>query len=122
MSKTKLDFLLTRPSAWRTELGLLPVPLRSIRETLGQFVLLNGAAGNFCLDFGEDDLDGQIRCSNAWSANVGHYVRFTRQFVEVHRWDIPERSERYTTESVANNVERFHRYLETNDPSPEVTV
>lgn len=105
---------------WRTELGLMPVPLFG-HQGEACHVLLNGGKGNFCLDLGEDkDLGGEER-NRAWSADVGHYVKVERESVKVWRWDTST-PEIYTHSLVANNIVRFQAYLEERQPSRTASV
>jgi len=106
---------------WRLELGLYPVPLFEDGQK-NQFVLLNGNRGNFCLDFNKERLDADTR-NNAWSSNVGHYVGLTDRYIEVQRWDRKGRSfERFSRASVFENLERFHTYLEKDEPRREFSI
>lgn len=101
--------------AWQHGLGLLAVPLYRGRDAETKHVLLNGVAGNFCLEE-----DGEVplydRCSIAWSSNIGHHLTVTTNYVEVVRWDRPDAAERYTASSIRSNLDEFHRYLEKNAP------
>jgi len=109
-------------NSWRTELGLLPVPLFNDQEKEQAFVLLNGVRGNFCLDFGRFPLGDDTR-NFAWSSNVGHYIALVHENIEVQRWDQTRASiERYSHKSVYDNLEKFHTYLENNSPRPELSV
>jgi hypothetical protein len=67
--------------AWKEALGLLPVPLRDSAENRERYVLLNGATGNFCLDF-VGDLDSSSQRAAAWSCDVGHYVTCVRALTQ----------------------------------------
>ena len=108
--------------SWKLELGLLPVPLFSLQNGSGKFILLNGKVGNFCLDLGlESDVEDPRTL--AWSSDVGHYVRVSNDFVEVHRWDNkPSALERYTKKSVENNLEKFYEYLQKDQPSRDLSI
>lgn len=107
---------------WRTELGLLPVPLFGDQEKEGAFVLLNGMRGNFCLDFGHHKIGDETR-NFAWSSNVGHYVELVGDHIEVQRWDQKRAAiERYNLESIRDNLEKFHAYLEMNSPRHGLSV
>jgi adenine-specific DNA-methyltransferase len=106
---------------WRSELGLYPVPLFDESQS-NQFVLLNGNRGNFCLDLERQQLDSDTR-NNAWSSNVGHYVGLTDRHVEVQRWDTRKRFvDRFTRESVLENLEKFHNHLEKDEPKRELSI
>lgn len=122
MITARSKLLRSNIESWRRALGLLPVPLAHASGELSRYVLLNGNVGNFCLDLGPVSMDAIARCSSAWSSNVGHYVTFASDFVEVHRWNAPDRSEKYTTESVTANIERFHRHLESHDPGEQNSI
>ncbi|HXN72925.1 MAG TPA: N-6 DNA methylase [Candidatus Acidoferrales bacterium] len=101
--------------AWRTALGLLPVPLRDTAEKQERYVLLNGTNGNFCLDFvGEPDPNTQRAI--AWSCDVGHYVTCTDETVVVNRSDKDAVEESYSTRSVIAQLHQFHRHLEKTSP------
>ena len=116
------DFNLATIDAWRSALGLMPVPLFS-SEICGQrFVLLNGNRGNFCLDLEEAQMHEKGR-SYAWSSNVGHYVVVGKSYVEVQRWDQRQSAlERYNPTSVLQNLEDFHAYLENDIPKQGISI
>lgn len=113
---------LRNPVGWRRSLGLLPIPLMKTEGEPSQYVLLNGQGGNFCLDLSIGNFDPKLRCSSAWSANVGHYLHFSEDYVELLRWDQPDRSEKFSTSSVVNSLEKFHTYLVKTDPKPENSI
>jgi adenine-specific DNA-methyltransferase len=102
--------------AWRTALGLLPVPLRATAESHGQYVLMNGTVGNFCLDFGGRINTKAQRAAIAWSCDVGHYITFAEDFVVVNRWGKEPQEEKFTCRSVFEQLHTFHRYLEKTTP------
>src|SRR5947207_3045103 len=105
--------LLLNHETWFHQLGLLPIPLYG-EPGERRHVLLNGTAGNFSLD--QIDAPPLQRSSIAWSANVGHHLFVTAQYIEVVRWDRPAAIEKYTVSSVAQNIARFHKYLEGDAP------
>ncbi len=116
------DLHLADIDLWRTELGLFPVPLFDDQQKEQTFVLLNGARGNFCLDFGRFQLGDDTR-NFAWSSNVGHYIALVGENIEVQRWDQTRASiERYSHKSVYDNLEKFHAYLENNSPRQELSI
>ena len=109
---------------FRTELGLLPIPLREGESD--QYVLYNGSRGNFCLDL--DGVAGETsqRRSMAWSSNVGHYLAVLSEdarpaFVEVQRWDHSE-LRRYSLLSVLRKLKEFYEYLEHDSPPSDRSV
>ncbi len=109
---------------WRKKLGLFPVPLFGRDAKENEFVLLNGNKGNFCLDLSNEQLGSEAR-NRAWSSNVGHYVTLDDQnrYVEVQSWDQRASTiNRYSYESVATNLEGFHRYLIKDEPKSEISV
>jgi adenine-specific DNA-methyltransferase len=107
---------------WRLELGLMPVPLFPERQQPDAFVLLNGIRGNLCLDLERAELSSETR-NYAWSSNVGHYIAVSDRHVEVQRWDKPRAAlERYNRESVYQNLEQFHAFLEKNAPRQELSI
>ena len=111
---TKVDF-------WQKALGLLPVPLFPSNKQEGKFVLLNGSKGNFCLDITLGEADVNAR-NYAWSSNVGHYIK-VNNYIEVLRWD--QRAsmvERYSSQSVLSDLEKFHAYLESDTPKRGISV
>ncbi len=106
---------------WSNQLGLLPIPLRS-DEDVERFVLMNGAAGNFCLSDKKDE-GSDARRAAAWSTNVGHFITLAGQDIEVLRHDESSGSiERYSLASVEQNLEKFHTYLETSQPRDSQSV
>jgi hypothetical protein len=107
-------------SDWAARLGLLPIPLFS-NDNLDRCVLLNGNSGNFCLDTTADtESDDRAK---AWSSNVGHYIKIVADRVEIQRWDstISDR-ERYSLSFVSQDLERFHSYLISKEPSAQRAV
>jgi len=113
---------LQRPEGWRRALGLLPIPLLRDPAATNRFVLLNGQGGNFCLDLSNNDDSPVVRSSSAWSSNVGHYISFNRQFVDVLKWNEPEKIERFSTSSITANLEKFHSYLEKSEPDQDKSI
>jgi methylase of polypeptide subunit release factors len=108
---------LAAESTWRARLGVLPVPLRETDQQ--RFVMLNGVAGNFCLD-GTTELEGDPRAT-AWSADVGHHVWLDADAVVVYRRDgrEPHRVDRKLVEA---NMDRFQTFLEDDAPNPATSV
>jgi adenine-specific DNA-methyltransferase len=108
---------------WRTELGLLPVPLYPGRVHGPQpYVMMNGSRGNFCL--AADGVDAGVDPrSIAWSSNVSHFVSMQGEYVEVQRWDQRKSgTERYTSNSVRQNLNKFHEYLERDAVTQDVSI
>ncbi len=108
---------LAASDTWRTKLGVLPVPLTEADDR--RFVMLNGVAGNFCLDATEDEAASARAI--AWSADVGHYVQLLGDTVLVYRWDAPQ-YQRVPKALVATGIERFQRLLENDEPTREASV
>ncbi|TRZ48801.1 hypothetical protein D4Q80_03400 [bacterium] len=106
-------------SEWKKRLGLLPMPLFS-KANGNQFILLNGNIGNFCLDL-EGNLSPENSRSYAWSSDVGHYINLKNEHLEVYRWD-DFSPKRYTTKSVEEKLEKFHVYLQADEPKRESSV
>lgn len=107
---------------WRVELGLLPVPLVPHLPEADRFVLLNGPRGNFCLALSPhgEPLEGR---SQAWSANVGHFVSIDEKQVAVQRWDQdPGTIQYHGLESVQRNLTAFHSELERLSPSTDLSI
>jgi len=102
-------------SAWRSALGLLPIPLREQADNQARYVLLNGTTGNFCLDF-VGGVDRISQCSAAWSCDVGHYITCVGESVVVNRWDKQGSEESYSARSVVAQLHEFHRHLEKSAP------
>ncbi|HEX8451234.1 MAG TPA: N-6 DNA methylase [Longimicrobium sp.] len=113
--------LLSELDTWKLGLGLLPVSLYGA-STAPRYVLLNGAAGNFCLDLSEEG-EADPR-STAWSADVRHHVRVYRGFVEVRQWDVgPHALVRFNEAEIAGRLPEFHHLLERAAPRrPEASV
>jgi len=108
-------------SAWKEALGHLPVRLRNEEENVDRFVLLNGARGNFCLDF-VGDLDPRSQRAAAWSCDVGHYITCVGDSITVNRWDRNSREERFSGRSVFAQIHEFHRYLERGIPDQSKSI
>jgi adenine-specific DNA-methyltransferase len=99
---------------------LLPIPLAPNARGR-QFVLLNGAAGNFCLDATtEAETDGR---SLAWSCDVGHFVAVRGDYVSVQQWNRRESpTSRFRVDDVASDLRQFHRVLERNEPNRDHSI
>lgn len=107
---------------WRSQFGLLPVPLFRDTEQEQPLVLFNGGRGNFCIDWGCYQLGDDTR-SFTWSSNISHYIVANENAFEVQRWDQPRTTiERYKFGSVAENFEKFHQYLEKTPPRQDLSV
>lgn len=109
-------------AAWKSEFGLLPVPL--FRDTSDEqpLVLFNGARGNFCIDWGCYKLGDETR-NFSWSSNISHYISATEGRFEVQSWDQGRSSiERYNFASVASNFEKFHQYLEKKSTKQDQSI
>jgi adenine-specific DNA-methyltransferase len=108
---------------WRTELGLLPVPLFGNRAETSAYVLLNGSRGNFCL-YLDDRIPGQESRSEAWSANVGHSVAIHGNDVYVQRWDELQSFSirKLSAQAVRTDLDEFHRSLERESPPSELSI
>lgn len=106
---------------WRRELGLLPVPLVSEDQKDRSFVLFNGTRGNFCLYLDGRELDSASR-SQAWSANVSHAVTLAGDQVHVQRWDCPDIYHPVACSELRQYPERFHRRLEADTPTNELSI
>lgn len=110
-----------RGDFWRRALGLSPVPLHPTRQDQSAYVLLNGSHGNFCLDVqGDSVADGR---SAAWSSDVGHFVSLKNDIVSVQHWNrIEALPVRFAAIDVANNLQKFHAYLEGNEPNRDQSI
>lgn len=114
------DYSLEMPDGWAKRLGLLPVPLYA-NDPAGNFIMLNGERGNFCLATGEiEGLFGSPR-SVAWSSDVGHFINISNRHAVLYRWD-KANSETVRLKDISNDLERFRRYLEADDPRPSQSV
>lgn len=110
-------------SSWRQRLGLMPIPLRAgvaENETKG-FVLLNGSRGSFYLDLSTETWPTDDFRTNSWSSNVGHSVSVSERDVLVQRWD-RHAPERFSTNVVSQDLEKFHRHLERDSPPADLSV
>jgi adenine-specific DNA-methyltransferase len=107
------QFRTVRP--WRAALGMLPVLTRDSADNGERYVLLNGATGNFCLDF-IGGIDRSTQRGVAWSCDVGHYVTCGDDFIVVNRWDKQSPEEKYPLERVVTQLHEFHRHLEKTTP------
>lgn len=105
---------------WKTQLGLLPVPLHS--GDTDQFVMLNGLKGNFCADF-SDAADPSDAKSIAWACNTAHYVQFGPSSVALHSIASTEfEPQKIEIIKITENLERFHLYLERHSDISQPTV
>lgn len=117
MQQMILDELSSERS-WAKQLGLLPVPLYAESRS-GEFVMLNGDRGNFCLALTPPTL--RTGRDLAWSSDVGHYLFLEGKRVVVERWDRRGLQD-VPLQSIADDIERFRRYLEENDPRQEASI
>jgi predicted RNA methylase len=109
---------------WRSQLGLLPVPLFGSRpDSASAYVLLNGSRGNFCLYLDRQSQEHDSR-SAAWSANVGHSVALQDDDVYIQRWDEAQSfsTKRLNASEVRADLDAFHRLLERDSPPSELSV
>ena len=96
-------------NSWRKNLGFFPHTLFQKKYQQEKYVLLNGKAGNFCVDYTDENPDN---CRSwAWSANVGHYITIRGEKLRVYRWDRPSATEELDVSRVANRIESFNDYL-----------
>ena len=115
------------PTLLKERLGLFPIPLYDQGAAQAtQFVLYNGARGNFCLDLeGSIGMNMNHARSVAWSANVGHYVSVLQgtsgPYIEIQRWDQQE-IRRYSFSSVVRELDKFYRHLEDKAPTSDRSV
>lgn len=105
---------------WSRSLGLMPVPLFG-QTGERRHVLLNGNKGNFCLDLAEEDTEEGTERDRAWSSDVGHYIKISRDKVRVWRWDQPQ-AEEYSHRLVADNIVKFQSYLEERQPTKTESI
>jgi methylase of polypeptide subunit release factors len=89
---------------------MLPISLREVIAE-NRYVLLNGNAGNFCLDF-VGNYSQMERRAAAWSCDVGHFVTIHSDQIVVDRWDRGGAEERYSLASVLSKIHDFQRHLE----------
>src|ERR1700733_9986045 len=108
-------------SAWKEALWPLPVRLRYDEENVDRFVLLNGARGNFCLDF-VGEVGPRAQRATAWSCDVGHYITCVGDSISVNRWDRNSNEEKFSGKSVFAQIHEFHRYLERSTPDQSKSV
>lgn len=115
--------LLKDIEVWRSRLGLFPVPLYHDKIDHHSYVLLNGSRGNFCLAIGDDEYVMHQGHSIAWSSNIGHCIRISKEIVEVQSWEKGHVApQRFTAESVYDNLLEFHTLLEHNSPRYEHSI
>jgi adenine-specific DNA-methyltransferase len=108
------------PAFWHAHLGLLPVPLTTNARDR-RFVLLNGSAGNFCLD-ATDEAEREGR-SLAWSCDVGHFVAVEGDYLSVQQWNRRERlTSKFRIDDVASRLREFHRFLEQSEPNRDQSI
>lgn len=114
---------LTNTEIWRRQLGYLPVPLFG-HDNERSYVLLNGGKGNFCLNVDESvDADPMSAASQAWSADVDHYVMIRGDTLQLLRWDQPrEWNESYKIQQVVDRLPLFQQYIESRHAPRERSV
>lgn len=104
MAYTALDI-----NSWRKNLGFFPHTLFQKKHQQEKYVLLNGKAGNFCIDYTDEEPDN---CrSYAWSANVGHYITIRDEKLKVFRWDRLAPTDELSVSRVADRIGAFNDYL-----------
>ena len=109
-------------NTWSCDLGMLDIPLFEGQENDERYVMLNGSAGNFCLDLNTNynSLRDEFR-NFAWSSDVGHYIKLEKSNVRVYRWD-KKSPEIYYKDSVLENLEKFQDYLDKNQPRQDMSI
>ena len=71
-------------SQWKKSLGLLPIKLFSSTENNSDFILLDGGAGDFCIDI-KPDSDDKDYFSSSWSSNTKNFVSVGEETLELYK-------------------------------------
>lgn len=107
-------------STWKQSFGLLPIHLiPSIDEN--SFIMLNGGYGNFCLRTETDGRKPEEYHSLAWSSNTKYFVVLDDSNVNIFNWE-KEKQETHPKQKVADNFDKFYKYLVTNDYKSEKDI
>lgn len=86
------------------------------------YLLLNGSAGNFCLDYTENKFDKEIANQRAWSSDTGYYLKITDEnsVVLTRWWDRQTEIIPYAT--IEQKPERFYQAMIKNNPKQSDSV
>lgn len=109
-------------NTWKKSFGLLPIHLNPI-ETDKKFLMLNGAYGNFCLNFSNEEEDSSIYFSESWSSDTKNYILVKDENVKIYNW-IKRNPESINKQAIEENFDKFYTYLlhgsykTQNDPVP----
>jgi predicted RNA methylase len=117
MEEKDLNNILT----WKQSFGLLPIHLIPTQIEDNSFIMLNGGYGNFCLRTETDGRSPGEYHSRAWSSNTKYFVVLDDSNVNIFNWE-KERPETITKEQVADNFDKFYKYLVTNDYKSEKDI
>lgn len=96
---------------WQNNLGLLPINLFSTENRKGNFILLNGGKGDFCLQVDEHDYDDNYYFSSSWSSNTKSYVSVQEDKVSLYTWGNQKQVEHISRKTVEENYGKFYNYL-----------
>lgn len=99
---------LTDIENWKNILGLLPIHLFS-SQTDNKYILLNGGAGDFCLDTNPDKNPNEY-FSFAWSSNTKNFIALREDRVFLYNW-LRGKEENYSIKDIEDNLPKFYEYL-----------
>lgn len=106
---------------WKQSFGLLPIHLIPTIDDENSYIMLNGGYGNFCLRTETDGRSPGEYHSRAWSSNTKYFVVLDDSNVNIFNWE-KEKQETHPKEKVADNFDKFYKYLVTNDYKSEKDI
>ena len=107
-------------STWKQSFGLLPIHLIPANRD-NRFIMLNGGYGDFCIETEIYERSPQNYYSLAWSSNTKNFVVLDHEKVNIYNWK-KDREETITKKQVADNFDKFYKYLVKNSYKSEEDV
>lgn len=97
---------------WQSKLGLLPIKLYHESTDQQKFIMLNGISNNFCLDIdNNNELNDIDYWSQAWSSDVGSFIRIANGRVKIYNWGKQTKNEEYDEKIVFSRIDNFYKYI-----------
>src|ERR1700733_4623971 len=101
---------LNKITDWKVSLGLLPINLFPNSDDEHNYILLNGGAGDFCLQISGDEKQDDYYYSSAWSSNTKNFVSVEVDIVKLYNWR-KRKVENIKKSSIEDNYVGFYKYL-----------
>ena len=104
--------------SWAKRLGLFPVPVTDVHDN-SAFVMVNGGGADFSLYMKSAQRD--IR-SESWSADVAAGISIEHDTLELVDWSSPSKYERYSLNSVEDNLTKFYKFIAERRKRRELSI